>query len=87
MISIITPYNDETPLDFLATECEYEVTLYSLDDSTTSALCEMPNAGEKVRNIIDEERLLENESYTTCNFLVCDICINYFAQIINKIGL
>lgn len=61
MIKIITKYDDNSSLDFLATECHYEITLSVMEDgSITSALCDGENPGEQARDIIDNYKLLRD---------------------------
>ena len=61
MITIISAYNDDSSLDFLATQCEYEITLSVMEDgSITTALCDGENPGEQARDIIDNYKLLRD---------------------------
>lgn len=61
MIKIITKYDDNSSLDFLATQCKYEITLSVMEDgSITSALCDGENPGEQARDIIDNYKLLRD---------------------------
>ena len=61
MITIISAYNDDSSLDFLATQCKYEITLSVMDDgSITTALCDGENPGEQARDIIDNYKLLRD---------------------------
>lgn len=63
MITIISAYNDDSSLDFLATQCKYEITLYVMEDgSITSALCDGENPGEQARDIIDQYKLLQDDN-------------------------
>lgn len=63
MIKIITKYDDNSSLDFLATECNYEVILSSSDDGNiNSAICDGENPGEQVRDVIDKYKLLQDDN-------------------------
>ncbi len=63
MITIISAYNDDSSLDFLATQCKYEITLSVMEDgSITSALCDGENPGEQARDIIDQYKLLQDDN-------------------------
>ena len=79
MITIMTEYNDDSTLEFLATECEYEVELFSDDGSTTSTLCEGKDAGIKARETIDEHRLLADDLEPF------PIILNYIYGLVGKI--
>jgi hypothetical protein len=77
MINIMTKHDDNSSLDFLATECEYEVILSSDNSGTVnSALCEGENAGEKCRDVIDEYKLLRdtNHPFPTTQYAFYKIC-------------
>ena len=77
MINIITKHDDNSSLDFLATECEYEVILSS-DNSgaVNSALCDGENPGQQARDVIDEYKLLRdtNHPFPTTQLLLYKIC-------------
>lgn len=84
MITIMTKHDDNSTLDFLATECEYEITLFELDGATTSALCEGKDAGLKALDVIDRERLLADTDEPFPSILNF---IYYLAGNTPKIGL
>ena len=85
MINIMTKYDDNSTLDFLATECEYEVVLGTMDDTIQSALCEGKNAGQICRDIIDREKLLQNDSIPFPSTVIA--ISTYLTPFINSIGL
>lgn len=63
MIKIITKYDDNSSLDFLATECHYEVTLSANNDgSVNSAICDGENPGQQARDVIDQYKLLQDDN-------------------------
>jgi len=61
MIKITTQYDDNSSLDFLATECAYEVVLSEIGGAVQSALCNGKDAGKDVRDIIDRDKLLADK--------------------------
>ena len=85
MITIMTKHDDNSTLDFLATECEYEVQLSEMDGSVTSTLCEGKEAGKLAVDIIDRERLLADSEHPFPN--TYNNIVKYCGPIINTIGL
>ncbi len=87
MITIMTKHDDNSTLDFLATECEYEVTISeeTSEIGGISALCEGKNAGEKCRNVIDEQQLLRDNGIPFPSTVMA--VSNYLTPFINSIGL
>lgn len=75
MIIIMTSHDDKSTLDFLATECEYEVTISEIDGAVCSALCEGKDAGIKAIEVIDAYKLLadNNEPFPTILGLIYHI--------------
>jgi hypothetical protein len=75
-IKIISKYDDNSSLDYLATECNYEV-IISKDEngSINSALCDGDKPGEQVLDVVDNYKLLKNE-YSL--FPTMDLMINRF---------
>jgi len=85
MIKIISKYNDKTPLDVLATECDYEVVIFELDGAVTSALCEGDTSGEQARNEVDKYRLLADANTPFPNTLT--FIHSHISQFVNSLGL
>ena len=55
----MTEHDDKSTLDFLATECDYEVELSRNNDgSIDSAICDSADAGKDARDVIDSYKLL-----------------------------
>lgn len=81
MINIMTTYDDNSTLDFLATECEYEVEIRIIDGATNSVICEN---GEQVLELIDRELLLADNLDP---FPTISNAITYLNPLINSIGL
>jgi len=79
MITIITKYDDSSTLDFLATKCEYKITISENGDGRTSELCVGKDAGRKARDIIDSYNLLSDNNelfpnisnFITTKFMPC----------------
>lgn len=82
MITIISEYNDNTSLDTLATECNYEVTIHTSDGSTTSAICDGENPGEQAIDVVDRERLLRdnNDPFPTVTMFLYKIVGKFVPQ-------
>lgn len=85
MITIMTTHNDETPLDVLATECDYEVIISEIDGVVNSALCEGETAGEQAREVVDKYRLLGDDSIPFPSTITA--IHQYLVPYINRIGL
>jgi len=86
MIKIMTKHDDNSTLDFLATECEYIVELSIMEDgSTTSAMCEGKEAGKIALDVIDRERLLSDAEHPFPN--TYNLIVKYCTPVINTIGL
>jgi len=85
MVKIISKYDDDSSLDFLATKCDYEVIISTIDDTTQSAICDGKNAGLKALKVIDQYKLLSdnNSPFPFTESIIA----KYLAPIINKIGL
>jgi len=86
MITIMTKHDDNSTLDFLATECEYSVELSVMPDgAVNSALCEGKEAGKIALDIIDREKLLADSDHPFPN--TYNSIVRYCAPVINTIGL
>jgi len=85
MIKIISKYDDNSSLDFLATKCNYEVVISTIDDTTQSTICDGKDAGLKALEVIDQYKLL-SDSNPPFPFIESTI-VKYLAPLINKIGL
>jgi len=85
MIKIISKYNDETPLDILATESDYEVVIFELNDTINSAICEGETAGEQARDVIDKYRLLTDTNTPFPNTLT--FMYRFMIPVVNSLGL
>lgn len=85
LVTIITKHDDNSTLDFLATECEYEVTLFTMDDTTTSAMCEGKDAGLMARDYIDNEKLLQNDEEPFPS--IYGYITKYMMPFVNQVGL